>query len=136
MEVRNKFHTPTALSPTEQPGDSVAPKMGVDALTLAEFETLFSGCADGSPVTSLKLSWQHSAYFLLFLLRHFVRSSIKGLTTKKKDMTEPAVNIIDRFDTSAPYNLLVFCSCSPHGNEGRLVTAPWPRYWKSHNILQ
>jgi hypothetical protein len=88
MEVRKKLHTPIALAPTEQPKGSVAHRMGVGAiavekqtLTLAEFESLFSEFADGSLITTLKLLWLHSVYFIFFIVALCQVLDQKCLTT-------------------------------------------------------
>lgn len=94
------------------------------SLTLAEFEAPFSRCADGNLVTALKLSCYtrcsscHFAAALCQVLDH------KGLTKKKIDTTELAIGIIDRFNVSAPYSLLVFCSCSPYGKRRKFSYGP------------
>lgn len=96
-------------------------------LTLADFKPPFSRCAYSSLVTTLKLSWLHSVYFIYFLVALFQVLDQKGLTTKKINTTESEVGIIDQFNAPTPCNLLVFYN-SPHGNEGSIVRAPWPRY--------
>ena len=71
MEVHKKLHTPNALSPTEQPGaQNGRGRYAVEkqSLTLAEFEPLFSRCAGGSLVTTLKLLWLHSVCFTFFVV--------------------------------------------------------------------
>jgi hypothetical protein len=53
------------------------------SLSLADFEPLFSVCADGSLVTALKLSWLRWVYFILFCC-----GTLSGPRSKMSHYTE------------------------------------------------